>query len=136
MTFKQIIGLFTLCSSPFLFAAPPSITTSAQHEECLTSTRPVIILYTNPARCAPCRALEPIFNKAALTYTDIDFYVVNTNTQALQTTLKNIGIQSIPTIVFNYNKKSIMRTVGRLTEADLKNKILSFKTQLPRFNKA
>ncbi len=136
MKSNSIVLTVILCSSWLtLFSTPPIINSPDKHEACFNSKRPVIILYTDPARCAPCRAFEPVFNKISHSYTEIEFYVVNTSTPGMQNTLKDMAIQSIPVVIFGYNNKIVMRSLGRLTETDFKKKIASFKVDISKQTK-
>ncbi len=123
-----------LSNSSLLLSKPLLISSPEEHKACFNSSKPILVLYTDPARCAPCRQLEPVFNKVAEAYTDIEFYVVKTSTPQLQTLIRDLSIQSIPVLVFAYNKKIITRAVGRLTEPELKRKIVSFKIEVAKID--
>ncbi len=136
MNSNSIVLSVILCSSSLtLFSNPTIISSPDKHVACFNSNRPVIVLYTDPARCAPCRSFEPVFNKISHSYTDIGFYVVNTSTPSMQDTLKDMAIQSIPVLIFGYNNKIVMRSLGRLTETDFKKKIASFKVDISKQTK-
>lgn len=131
MKIKSIAAFFLIHSFSWtLFSGPTLISSPAQHAACLNSTRPIIVLYTDPVRCAPCRLFEPTFNKVSNTTTDIDFYVVHTSTPGMQDVFKAMAIQSIPVTIFGFNKKAIMRSSGRSTETEFKKKIASFKEKI------
>lgn len=130
MTIRSVISFVVLFSSSLLFSNPILINTPQEHTAALASNKPIIILYTNPITCPPCRIMKPDYYKVSNMYSDIDFYILDTTVVAMKPLLKQIAVQSVPLLVFSYKQRTLIRHKGRLTETELKRKIEAFKNEI------
>lgn len=70
--------------------------------------------------CPPCRLLEPIFEKAAKSFSE-KAYFAKVNVDEASDIAELYGIMSIPTIIAFYNSKPIDIRIGYVPEAYMMN---------------
>lgn len=75
--------------------------------------------------CAPCKALQPVFNKVKVNFPGIIFEEINVDVDSAAT-LK-YGVGSVPTIIVEKNGEVVARTMGMKTESILESFINSHK---------
>ena len=67
--------------------------------------------------CGPCQMLSPIVEEVSAEYEDVDFYKVNVDEEhrlAMQ-----FGIQSIPTLAFIKDDKTVDLSIGLISKEEL-----------------
>ncbi|MCD6584645.1 MAG: thioredoxin [Desulfobacteraceae bacterium] len=94
------------------------ITINSQTEFDTAIKNGAILIDFNAPWCAPCRLQEPILNKIADRF-DGRVGVAVLNIDNHQNIAKELGIQSIPTLVIFKNNKEIQRFVGLQPEVAL-----------------
>jgi thioredoxin-like negative regulator of GroEL len=75
--------------------------------------------------CAPCKALQPVFNKVKANFPGIIFEEINVDVDSAATI--KYGVGSVPTIVVEKNGQVVGRTMGMKTESILESFINSHK---------
>jgi len=75
--------------------------------------------------CRPCLAMNPVFEKVGKDYSDIDFEHINIDDDPK--TASEFKVMSIPTIVFLKDDVEVDRSVGVMSEKDLRAKIDGLK---------
>ena len=71
--------------------------------------------------CAPCKMMEPIFEKAGSEFKDINFFRVDVDKN--QQSAMIYAVRSIPTLVFIKNGQEVDRVIGVLHEEDFKHRV-------------
>lgn len=69
--------------------------------------------------CGPCQMLSPVVEQVASEYPDIDFYKVNVDEEhglAMQ-----FGVQSIPTLAFIKDNKTVDLSIGLISKEELED---------------
>jgi thioredoxin 1 len=94
------------------------ITINSQTEFDTAIKNGAILIDFNAPWCAPCRLQEPILDKIAERF-DGRVVVAVLNIDNYQNIAKELGIQSIPTLIIFKNTKEIQRFVGLQPEAAL-----------------
>lgn len=124
---KQILVAITVLLSTSLQAKVVQIASEADYRKHYSGKKPVVTMYTADY-CGPCRQTKPHFTRAAQTFGDVTFCMVDIGNKALKGITK--GIRSIPTMVFSRNGKTIMRESGGLSSRQLNNSIQKFRRRL------
>lgn len=70
--------------------------------------------------CRPCQVISPIIDKLSSDYKDSDIKFGKLNADESQEITKNLGIRNIPTILIYKSGEIVERTVGMVSEGQLK----------------
>lgn len=98
-----------------------TITGANYHEEVEESKLPVLIdFYAD--WCGPCQMMAPIVERMSDVY-EGRLSVGKCNVDQEEDLASKFGVMSIPMIIIVKDEKVIMKTVGGMSEADLKAKI-------------
>lgn len=100
---------------------------SIKHEDFqqhLLNNRTVVVKFTAPW-CGPCRASQPIFEKAAADFPDISFVEVNVDEQPRLAAQFNI--RSIPTTMAWKDARMVWQAVGAPTAGSLTDELNKIK---------
>lgn len=71
--------------------------------------------------CGPCKMLSPIFEDLAKTSEDVKFFKINVDDEAMLAS--DMGVMSIPTLVFMKNGEEVDRHVGMISKENLKTRM-------------
>jgi thioredoxin len=98
------------------------IQNDTQFAEIYNSCNTPIILDFYTETCNPCKSLMPILDRLAFEYKDkIQFIKTKANENVALA--KQLGIVSVPTLIFVDKDKNIERANGVITEKSLRHKI-------------
>jgi thioredoxin 1 len=70
--------------------------------------------------CGPCKTLSPIIDKLSSDYRDSDVKFGKLNADDNSEIVRNLGVRNIPTLLFYRNGEVVERTVGMISEGQLK----------------
>ena len=91
------------------------VKTKDEFERLIAENDKVIVKFTAPSWCAPCRQLEPHFERAS-EKTDVKFLAVDVDDNAWA--MVDFGIRSVPTVWLyqsgRYDKTIVGRTVVQI----------------------
>ncbi|MCU0666917.1 MAG: thioredoxin [Candidatus Omnitrophica bacterium] len=90
-------------------------------DEVLSSSLPVMVDFWAPW-CGPCKMIAPIVDELAAEYKE-KMKIGKINIDEDQRVAGQMGVMSIPTIIFFKNGKAIEQVVGALSKQELKKKI-------------
>ena len=68
--------------------------------------------------CGPCRMLAPVFEAVSNEYPDVNFGKINVDEE--EGLARRFGIEVIPTLIFIKNGETVKKSVGYLSEEQLK----------------
>lgn len=68
--------------------------------------------------CGPCRMLAPVFEAVSEEYSDVNFGKINVDEE--EGLARRFGIEVIPTLIFIKNGETVKKSVGYLSEEELK----------------
>ena len=105
-----------------MFEEPIHVTDATYEQAVLKSELPVIVDFWAPW-CGPCKMLGPLLDQAAKKFAG-KLIVAKINIDDDSDTASNLGVQSIPTLLFVKNGEIVNRTVGSMPGAQLENLIL------------
>ena len=105
-----------------MFEEPIHVTDATYEQAVLKSELPVIVDFWAPW-CGPCKMLGPLLDQAAQNFAG-KLIVAKINIDDDSDTASNLGVQSIPTLLFVKNGEIVNRTVGSMPGAQLENLIL------------
>ena len=105
-----------------MFEEPIHVTDATYEQAVLKSELPVIVDFWAPW-CGPCKMLGPLLDQAAKKYAG-KLIVAKINIDDDSDTASELGVQSIPTLLFVKNGEIVNRTVGSMPGAQLENLIL------------
>lgn len=97
------------------------LTDESFKREVLDSDLPVLVDFWAPW-CGPCRAIAPIVEEIAKEFA-AKLKVAKINIDENSKTPTQYGVMSIPTLMFFKKGQVADQVVGKLTRAELKNKI-------------
>lgn len=95
------------------------IATNSNFAEILASDKPIMVDFW-AVWCGPCRMLSPTVDDIAEQY-EGKVEVVKCNVDVCQDIAIKYGIRSIPTLIFFKNGEIAKRTVGVVSEAEIKS---------------
>ncbi|MBP5550227.1 MAG: thioredoxin [Bacteroidales bacterium] len=95
------------------------IATNSNFAEILASDKPIMVDFW-AVWCGPCRMLSPTVDDIAEQY-EGKVEVVKCNVDDCQDIAIKYGIRSIPTLIFFKNGEIAKRTVGVVSEAEIKS---------------
>ncbi len=95
------------------------IATNSNFAEILASDKPIMVDFW-AVWCGPCRMLSPTVDDIAEQY-EGKVEVVKCNVDDCQDIAIKYGIRSIPTLIFFKNGEIVKRTVGVVSEAEIKS---------------
>ena len=104
-----------------MFEEPIHVTDATYEQAVLKSELPVIVDFWAPW-CGPCKMLGPLLDQAAKKYAG-KLIVAKINIDDDSDTASELGVQSIPTLLFVKNGEIVNRTVGSMPGAQLENLI-------------
>ena len=105
-----------------MFQEPIHVTDATYEQAVLKSALPVVVDFWAPW-CGPCKMLGPLLDQAAQNFAG-KLIVAKINIDDDSDTASNLGVQSIPTLLFVKNGEIVNRTVGSMPGAQLENLIL------------
>ena len=105
-----------------MFEEPIHVTDATYEQAVLKSDLPVIVDFWAPW-CGPCKMLGPLLDQAAKRFAG-KLIVAKINIDDDSDTASDLGVQSIPTLLFVKNGEIVNRTVGSMPGAQLENLIL------------
>ena len=105
-----------------MFEEPIHVTDATYEQAVLKSELPVIVDFWAPW-CGPCKMLGPLLDQAAKKYAG-KLIVAKINIDDDSDTASELGVQSIPTLLYVKNGEIVNRTVGSMPGAQLENLIL------------
>ena len=105
-----------------MFQEPIHVTDATYEQAVLKSALPVVVDFWAPW-CGPCKMLGPLLDQAAKKYAG-KLIVAKINIDDDSDTASELGVQSIPTLLFVKNGEIVNRTVGSMPGAQLENLIL------------
>ena len=70
--------------------------------------------------CGPCKTLSPIIDKLSSDYKDSEIKFGKLNADDNSEIVRNLGVRNIPTLLFYRNGEVVERTVGMVSEGQLK----------------
>ncbi len=105
-----------------MFEEPIHVTDATYEQAVLKSELPVIVDFWAPW-CGPCKMLGPLLDQAAKKFAG-KLIVAKINIDDDSDTASDLGVQSIPTLLFVKNGEIVNRTVGSMPGAQLENLIL------------
>ena len=73
--------------------------------------------------CKPCQVIGPIIDKLSSDYRDSEIKFGKLNADDNSEIIKNLGVRNIPTILIYKNGEIVDRTVGMVSEGQLKELI-------------
>jgi thioredoxin 1 len=73
--------------------------------------------------CGPCKTLSPIIDKLSSDYKDSDIKFGKLNADDNAEIVRSLGVRNIPTLLFYRNGEVVERTVGMVSEGQLKELI-------------
>ena len=103
---------------------PIHVTDAAFEKTVLQNPLPVIVDFWAPW-CGPCKVVGPMLDKIAKEMGD-KLVVAKVNTDENPQWATQYGVQGIPTMLFLYGGKIILRQVGALPERMLREAVTQF----------
>jgi len=103
---------------------PIHVTDAAFEKAVLQNPLPVIVDFWAPW-CGPCKVVGPMLDKIAKEMGD-KLVVAKVNTDENPQWATQYGVQGIPTMLFLYGGKIILRQVGALPERMLREAVTQF----------
>ena len=97
------------------------IVTDANFSEIINNDQPVLIDFW-ATWCGPCRALAPVIDELAKEY-EGKAVIAKCNVDDCDDVPANLGIRSIPTLLFFKNGQLVDRVVGAAPKADIAAKL-------------
>ena len=73
--------------------------------------------------CGPCKMIGPVIDKLSSDYKDSDIKFGKLNADDNSEIVRNLGVRNIPTILIYKNGEIVDRTVGMVSEGQLKELI-------------
>jgi len=73
--------------------------------------------------CGPCKTIGPIIDKLSSDYKDSDIKFAKLNADDNSEIVKTLGVRNIPTILIYKNGEVVERSVGMVSEGQLKELI-------------
>ena len=73
--------------------------------------------------CGPCKVIGPVIDKLSSDYKDSDIKFGKLNADDNSEIVRNLGVRNIPTILIYKNGEIVDRTVGMVSEGQLKELI-------------
>ena len=124
---SRFILLSLLISSGIAQCASSELTAVKSYNEAFKATKPSLFFFYGN-HCGPCKVMKPHYTALAKdpAYADIGFYTVNSSSDALDSIMNDLNIQSIPTLICTCNGKIVLRHTGGLTLEGLKKSLTSF----------
>jgi thioredoxin 1 len=97
------------------------IVTDTNFSEIINNEQPVLIDFW-ATWCGPCRALAPVIDELAKEY-EGKAVIAKCNVDDCDDVPSNLGIRSIPTLLFFKNGQLVDRVVGAAPKADIAAKL-------------
>lgn len=134
---SRFILLSLLISSSIAQCASSELTAVKSYNEAFKATKPSLFFFYGN-HCGPCKVMKPHYSALAKdpAYADIGFYTVNSSSDALDSIMNDLNIQSIPTLICTCNGKIVLRHTGGLTLEGLKKKLCEFRDKLKTLDAA
>ena len=73
--------------------------------------------------CGPCKTIGPVIDKLSSDYRDSEIKFGKLNADDNSEIIRNLGVRNIPTILIYKNGEIVDRTVGMVSEGQLKELI-------------
>ena len=73
--------------------------------------------------CGPCKMIGPVFDKLSSDYKDSEIKFGKLNADDNSEIVRSLGVRNIPTIIIYKNGEIVDRTVGMVSEGQLKELI-------------
>ena len=123
-----------ICISTLLISAPAAaqvfkLKTMEQYTRAFKSDTPMITMYTS-VRCGPCKMMKPSLHKMAKHHRDISFFVLDIDTPDFSGLLKELGIRSLPHLIFSNKGEKLISEVGSMGTKSLEQCINKFQSEI------
>ncbi len=105
------------CKAPLFDGHPVALAAAAFKQHVAHSDLPLVVDFWAPW-CAPCRAMAPIFERAAREL-EPQARLAKVNTDEAQELAMQLGIRAIPTLAIFKGGKEVARTAGVLDDSRL-----------------
>lgn len=128
---SRFILLSLLISSSIAHCALTELTTVKSYNDAFKASKPALFFFFGN-HCGPCKAMKPHYAALAQdpAYADIAFYTVNSSSDALDSIMDDLQIQTIPTLICACNGAVVLRHNQGLTLDGLRKKIAEFRDKL------
>ena len=128
---SRFIFLSLLVSSSIAHCALTELTTVKSYNDAFKASKPALFFFFGD-HCGPCKIMKPHYAALAQdpAYADIAFYTVNSSSDALDSIMDDLHIQSIPTLICTWNGTVLLRHTGGLSLEALRKKIAEFRNKL------
>lgn len=100
-----------------------SVTDDTFQAEVAEADQPVIVEFTAPSRCAPCRAMVPVVESLADEHEEVKFVTVNPDENLILRA--EYAIMTVPTFLRFENGEPTKSHVGSAPKGLLEKKLLS-----------
>jgi thioredoxin len=77
--------------------------------------------------CGPCREYIPIVEAVSDKNHDVHFYKINIDGRAEKRLMGDLGVRTIPTLIFYRNGNEVYRSVGRMSKTELMKLVAKYK---------